>query len=198
VTLRIALLSHDFTNPIGPREAQVSTVAAGVRALGHEPVILASHASFSRSSIEDGITVLRVASIAEGWLRRRGFTGPLTQLPLTVRVLMRGDFDLAHAFSAVDAAAALRWKRATGAPVVFTCMEALSRSRLADRRLRLLLLSGAIEDSDAVITPSESVREALLRWMAADASVIAPSDGVNHLALYEKLLREGAPRQGRC
>jgi len=189
VTLRIALLHHDLASPPrGGAERMVLDVAAGLRERGHEPVVLSSHQAPSQRALEDGVAVLRVPRLPEGPLHRRGFTGPLTHLPLTRRALNRGDFDLAHAFSAPAAAAALCWKRATGRPVVFTCAEPIDRSRLADRRLRLRLLSAAIEDSEAVIAADADISEALWRWMATEAPVIEPGDGLGHERLYRRLL----------
>lgn len=195
--MRVALLHHAFACPPRPGvETIVRDVAAGLRERGHEPVLISSHRAPSRRSQENGLTVLRVARLQEGPLRWRGFTGPLTQLPLTQRALKRGGFDLAHAFSALDAAVALRWGRVTGRPVVFTCAEPTDRSQLADRRLRLRLVTAAIEQSDAVLTPTEEARHALRRWMAADAPVTEPRDGAGHERLYLRLLPPSG--SGRC
>ena len=61
----------------------------------------------------------------EALLLWRGFTEGLSSVPASVRELRRGDFDVAHAFTAVDACAALRW----GGPVVFGVAEVLGRER---------------------------------------------------------------------
>jgi len=185
VTLRVALLHHDDAAEAG---RIVRDVATGLRERGHTPVVIGSHRAPTQRSVEDGIAVVRVSCLPEGALRKRGFTGPLTHLPLALRTLHGGDFDLVHAFTAVDAAAALRWRRATGRPVVFTCGETIDRARVASARLRLRLLSAAIEDSDALVAPSEPAREALRYWMAADAQTIAPNDGAGHERLYRGTL----------
>ena len=127
-------------------------------------------------------------TLAERVLRRRGFTGPLTHLPAATLALRRGAFDVVHAFSAPDAAAARLWRRATGGPVVFTCAETLDRGNVSDRRLRLRLLDGALQDSDAVIAAGEPQRDALWRWAAVDVEVLAPDDVDGHARLYRNLL----------
>jgi hypothetical protein len=121
-------------------------------------------------------------------LRRRGFAGPLTHVPLGLAGLVAGGFDVAHAFSPVDALTALAWRRVARGPAVFTCTETLGRERLADRRLRLWLLQRAVEDTDAVIASTEESRAALRRWLAVDAAVIESCAASGHERLYRELL----------
>ena len=92
-----------------------------------------------------------------------------------------------HAFTPTAAAAALLWRRRTGGRVVFTCVEVLDRAALADRRLRLRLLTDAVERSDALVAASEPARAALERWMAVDAPVLDPADAEGHARLYAAL-----------
>jgi hypothetical protein len=132
---------------------------------------------------------VRVPRLPESPLRLRGFTGPLTHVPFLYRALRHGSYDVAHAFSAPDAKAALAWARRTGGPAVFTCVETLTRESLADRRLRLRLLTAAVERSDAVIAPSVDAVAALRRWMATDALLLEPADATAHERLYRKLLQ---------
>jgi hypothetical protein len=132
------------------------------------------------------VTVVRAPTVAaaEALLSRRGFTGPLSHVPVLVARLRAGGFDVAHAFTPVDAAAAQAWRRLGGGRVAFTCRETLDRSAVADRRLRLAALSRAAERSDAVAAASEPVRESLLRWLAVDAPVVDPGDAAAQLRLY--------------
>ena len=83
-----------------------------------------------------------------------------TSVPASVRELRRcrGQFDVAHAFTAADVYAALRWG---GGPVVFGVAEVLGRDRLANRRQRLALLGRAIQDSAAVVATGEEQQAAL-------------------------------------
>ena len=72
--------------------------------------------------------------------------------------------------------------------MVVTCPEVLDRSTLADARLRLRLLSAALDGADAVLAGSEAGQAALRRWMACDARVLGPADGAAHERLYRELL----------
>lgn len=170
--LRIALVHH---SP-GPDEGEL---AEALRASGHHAEILSAQSVGS----------LR---LPEKVLRYRGFATPLTQVPFCVAALRRGDFDLAQAFSPQDALAARLWRRLEGRPIVFSPSEPLRREVLADRRLSLKLLDRAVEESDAVVAPTEEQREAFSRWLALDVPVIVPSDSAGWDRLYRDLLEPRA------
>jgi hypothetical protein len=163
--VRVALLDHSHG---------VASPARGLaRALGdagHEAAVIAPR------SLPDA--PLRLRKIGE----RPG------RLPGTYLALCAGGWDLAHAFTAQDAWAAVRWSRVTGRPSVFSCAEPLRRATLADRRLRLALLRRAVEQTDAVIAPDPEVAASLRRWMAVEARLIEPGSAGGHLALYEELV----------
>jgi hypothetical protein len=174
VTLRVALLVP-HGDDAGAACALALAAALGER--GHDARLVRS----------------RPVAAAEAVLSRRGFTPALSAVPGTYAALARGGFDVAHAFAPVDAAAALAWRRRSGAPVVFTCARALGRGDLADRRLRLTTLRAALEDSDALTAANEDVRAALERWVALDPPVLDAGDAEAHERLYMDVLR-GRPR----
>jgi Glycosyltransferase Family 4 len=165
--LRVALVAHGGGAPARDLEATL-------RAAGHEAALIAP----------------APVGAVEAALRFRGFTGPLTHVPRAFVALAQGGFDVAHAFSAPDALAAHLFRRRAGRPAVFTCAEVLDRSSVADRRLRLRLLAAAVEDSDAVLAASEAAQEALWRWMAVEAPVVAASDAAGHERVYRALLAD--------
>lgn len=160
-SLRVALLDHT-----GGRYAQ--ELETMLRVAGHEPRLFGS----------------RAVPALEALLRRRGFTPSLSHVPATVLGLLRGEFDVAHAFTAPDAGAAHVWRRATRGPAVFTCIEALERGTLANGRLRLSLLTRAVEESDAVTAASEEVRGAMERWLAHTPPVLPAADAAGYERLY--------------
>ncbi len=164
--LRIALLGG----------AIADRVAGALRDAGHRPVLIDA----------------RGLPTVDGLLRRRGFTDGLSRVPAAFGRLAAGDFDVAHAFSAPDAYAAQRWRRIGGTPVVFTCTDVLDRSSVASARLRLSLLTGALERSDAVTALDPRAREALQRWMTIDAPVVAADDARGHDALYRRVIADRA------
>jgi glycosyltransferase involved in cell wall biosynthesis len=191
--LRVALLFHSYGAP-GERVAArlVRELARGLVAKGHQPTILTSHSAPAGLRAESGISVVRSGRLPEGILRRRGIVEPITHAPPTVLALARDRYDVAHAFSAVDALPALVWRRLSGAATVLTCAEPPRRECLADRRLRLFTITRAVDGSDAVIAPSEAVQAALSRWLMVNARRIEPDDAPAHVRLYRELM--GAAR----
>jgi hypothetical protein len=126
----------------------------------------------------------RTVPAVETLLRRRGFTPALSHVPPTVFGLVRGEFDLAHAFSAPDAVAAFAWRRVSGCPVVFTCTEIPDRATVAHGRLRLATFRRAVEESQGVVAASEEIRAAVERWFACTPPVIAAGDAAAYARLY--------------
>ena len=165
-SLRVALVHS------APAPGCVDQLADALCAAGHRPRVVAA----------------RPLDAAERMLRARGFTRPLSHLPSVGAALLRGDFDLAHAFSVPDAAAALAWRRGRGRPVVFTSVEPIDRARVADGRLRLRLLESVLREADAVTSLDEASRAAAERWLAIDAPVVDPRDGAAHERLYADIL----------
>jgi hypothetical protein len=186
--LKVALLHHSYGAPGGRVAARlVRELARGLLEAGHRPFVLTSHSAPGGRGVESGIPVVRTRRLPEGILRRRGLVGPITHVPSTVLALARERYDVAHAFSPLDAAPALLWSRLRGAATVLTWPEPPRRECLADARLRLVTIRRAIEGSDAVIAPSEAVQESLSRWLMVDARRIEPHDTAAHVRLYREL-----------
>lgn len=194
-SLRVALLHHSYGAPPAPGvESLLQALARALGEAGHRPTVLSSHRGATRVTHEGDVRVIRIRRLGEKALSRRGFTGPLTHVPGLLRALSGGGYELAHAFSPPDALAARLWGRRIRRPVVFTCAETPRREHLADRRLRLALLAGAVAESDAAVAASEAVREGLERWLAVDAPVLTAQDAAGHERLYRALLAS-APRR---
>jgi hypothetical protein len=173
-TLNVALIKHHHR-----AEDDLEALMLGLEELGHRVDVLSS----------------RGLRVPERLLSARGFAGPLTQIPATIYALARGNYDVAHTFSAVDAVPALHWSRSARRPVVFTCADPLSRETVADGRLRLHFLTRAVESSDAVTVPTEAARLAVWRWLAVEAIVVDPRDGAAHEDLYRRLLGHSPPER---
>ncbi|HEX6457332.1 MAG TPA: glycosyltransferase family 4 protein [Thermoleophilaceae bacterium] len=163
--LRVALLDHE-ASPAGD-------IAAALRERGHQAVVLGG-----RGTALDDL------------LARRGFTTPLTHLPVAVRELARGDHDVAHAFSPQDAYAALRWRRESGRPVVLSCTEPIERERLANGRLKLRFLRASLEHADAVIVHDEKARAAAWRWLSIEPELIPLADTAELERVYRRLIAQ--------
>ena len=148
----------------------LARLAGPLRELGHAVVVVPP----------------RPVAPAERVLLRRGFTPELTAVPGQLAALRRDAPGVVVASTAPGAAAARAWRRRSGARVVFACTEVLGRATVADRRLRLRLLAAAVEDSDVVVATDAATRDALWRWTATEAPVLAPDDA----AAWDRLLRE--------
>jgi hypothetical protein len=167
--LRIALLDHS-------EGAYSRELEGALRAAGHAPRLIGP----------------RSAGPIETLLGRRGFTPALSHTPRATFELLHGEFDLAHAFTAPDAAAALAWRRVRGRPAVFTCTEMLDRGTVADRRLRLWSLTRAIEDADAVAAATDGIGQSFDRWFACSPVVVPGGDA----GAYERLYRAQLQKTG--
>jgi Glycosyl transferase 4-like domain len=187
--LSVALLFHSYGAPDGRVPGRlVQQLARGLLEAGHRPCIIASHPGPAGRHVEDGIPVARNRRLPEGLLHRRGIVAPLGHVPPTLGALARGRYDVAHAFSTLDALPALLWRRLGRAAAVLTWAEPPRRECLADRRLRLWAVTRAVENSDAVVAPSEEVHAALARWLMVDALRIEPQDTTAHVRLYRQLM----------
>jgi hypothetical protein len=164
VTARVALLEHDDGG--AARMLLTALVPEGAHVELIDPIAL-----------PDAPFRLRKIGEAPG------------RMPGAFLALVRGRYEVAHAFTAQDAAVAIAWSRLRGGTAVFTQREPLTRATVADRRLRLRMLTLALEHAAAVVAPDEEVASSVRRWMAVDPNVLAPEDAAAHLALYAALRR---------
>jgi Glycosyltransferase Family 4 len=189
--LRIALLDHDYGGPAQP----AGELALALTAAGHDAEVVTAGARNDRAA-EDEVIVVRRRAVPDAPLRLRKIGDRPGRLAAAWLALRAGGYDLAHAFTAQDGAAAVLWARRAGRPVVFSCSEPLRRATLAHRRLRLALLRLAVEESDAVVAWDTEVAASLRRWMAVEPRVIEPRSAADHVALYEELLARAPPGAG--
>jgi hypothetical protein len=177
--VRVALLDHEHPSPF------VTELASALAAGGDHACVIACRVGAARRSHVAGYTLVEVPRLPEAPLRVRGFERPLTHVPLAAAELLRGSFDVAHAFSPVDAIAARWWRERRGGPVAFTMLDPPTRATLANRRLTLRLVTAALGESDAVLAADPEVAAAMQRWLAVDAEVVPPE---RHAELYRSLL----------
>ena len=146
-------------------------LATGLVARGHAARIVCGHAGLrTHTGVEDGVGVVRVPRLPEGRLRRRMFEDHLTHVPFAARELERGEDDVIHALHATSALAGSR----AGRPLVFSHMGIPHRQALANRRLRLEVMSRALRAADAVVALSEAAAQGFERWLGVSARVIPP------------------------
>jgi hypothetical protein len=174
--LRIALLD-------GAAAPESGLLAAALHAAGHRPALLTTDAATAPAGVE----VLGLRSLPAWPLRARNIGDGLEHVPHAVLALVRGRFDVAHAFRPIDALAAVAWARRAARPSVLTFVEPLRRETIANRRLRRQTLEHAVEGVGAVLAAGDEIRASLRRMLALDVPSLAPGDADGHLAVYADL-----------
>jgi glycosyltransferase involved in cell wall biosynthesis len=181
-SLRIALLSPCYWPEVRRGgERFTRELADGLLARGQRPSLITSHPGRLSRTVEEGLPVLRVPRPPQGRLLRRHYLPYLTHVPLSYVALRSGSYDLAHAVYPADALAAVRFKRKTGRPALFSYMGIPDRRGLCEYRRSLDVIAHAANGSDAVVALSAHARDAFRDWLGCEAHVIPP--GVN-LAVF--------------
>jgi glycosyltransferase involved in cell wall biosynthesis len=164
-------------------------LAGGLRAAGHAPRIVTGHAGPPRTTVEDGVPIVRVPRLPERRLERRMYEQHLTHVPFAYAALRRGPGDeIAHALHPVSALAAAR----AGRPLVLSGMGIPHRETLATRRLRPEIVRAALHAAGAVVALSEAAARAFDRWLGVRPRVIAPPVDV-HAFTPDPAARADAP-----
>lgn len=174
--LRVALL----TRAAAP---EAVALAEALARAGQLPSLIAPEPGAAGA----GIGTRPLQNLAGRLLRSRGIGDGLDRLPHDLLELTRARFDLAHAFSPMDALAALAWSRRSRSPVVLTFTEPLRRETIANRRLKLATLERAVNGADAVVAATDEVQRSLRRLLALDAPVVPAFDTGGYLSLYREL-----------
>jgi hypothetical protein len=151
----------------------------------------ATPGALARALEQAGVTAEIVAprGLPDLPMRLRKIGDAPGRLPGTLSALLRGRYDVAHAFTAQDAVAGAAWSCLGRGAAVFSPLEPLSRASIADRRLRLTMLRIAVERSDAVVAHDEAIARSLDRWMSVTAGLLGADDASAHIRLYRELLR---------
>jgi glycosyltransferase involved in cell wall biosynthesis len=192
VSRNVALLNFGFWPEVQRgSERIVHDLAVDLAERGHRPTVITSHPGRSQTSTEDGFAIVRNRRPPEGLLRLRRFQDNLPHVPLSYMTLRRGRYDLAHAFYATDALAALRWGKDTGRPAVFSYMGIPSRATASYKRGRMKIVEHVLSGSDAVIGLSRTACEALWRWWGVEPRLIYPGVELSDFAAV------AAPRDER-
>lgn len=180
--LRVALLSPFYWPEVRRGgERLVHDLATGLRAGGHRPRLITSHAGRPTRAVEEGVEVLRLWRPPADLPRRRGYEDHMTHVPFSYLALRRWKPDVAHAFYPTDALAAGRLTVRTGRPSVFTYLGVPHRRWLAARRMRVEIVQRALAECSALVALSAAAAEGFERWLGVRPRVIRP--GVD-LALF--------------
>ena len=170
--MRIALLTPTYWPEVRRgTERLVHDLATTLAARGHEVTILTSHRGSPTGRREDGVAVSRAWRPRErvplSWYEHH-----LATAPAIAARLLRGRFDVAHAFFVVDALAAL-WARRLGGPPVLASMHGIpTRPWLVRRRYRLEMIERVARRADAVSVLSEAAATAYERYFARRPQIL--------------------------
>ncbi len=190
--MRIALL-HPTYWPEVRRGAEriVNGLAGWLAAQGHDVTILTTHRGPRSRTEENGVHVVRSWRPPDRLLARRAYEDFLATVPIQSWDLLRGSFDVAHAFHSVSAWAALQARRRGGPPVVFTTTGITTRGYLVARRYRMEMNLTAAADAAGCSVFSEAAAGAFERYLLREPEVIPP--GVDTAAFALDAARESVP-----
>jgi phosphatidyl-myo-inositol alpha-mannosyltransferase len=138
---------------------------------GHDVTLITSHPAARTVAVEDGIRVIRT--------RRPPRPGPLRwyedhieSAPAMAWHLLRGGYDLAHAFVPSYAWTAVKARRLGGPPVVFSFHGIPERRYLIGRRYRLEMLHATVTGAAATTVLSDAAATVLRRYLFVDPAVL--------------------------
>ena len=172
MSLRIALVHPTYWPEVRRgSERLINGLATSLAARGHEVTILTTHPGPTSEAVEDGVRVIRSRRPPKP--PRSGDQEYFVETaPVAALRLIRGDYDLAHAFFPVDAWAAVRARSAGGPPVAFSFHGVPVRQYLVAKRRRLDLLATAVGEASAVSVLSEFAAEPFRRFLLRDPRVL--------------------------
>jgi phosphatidylinositol alpha-mannosyltransferase len=190
--MRIALL-HPTYWPEVRRGAEriVNGLATWLAGRGHDVTVLTTHRAARTRNEEDGVRVVRSWRPPDRLLARRAYEDYLATVPIQSFDLLRGSYDVAHAFHSVSAWAALQAQRRGGPPVVFTTTGITTRGYLVARRYRMDMNLAAAADAAACSVFSEAAAVPFERYLLRKPEVIPPGVDCKEFAL--DVAREPVP-----
>jgi glycosyltransferase involved in cell wall biosynthesis len=170
--MRVALV-HPIYWPEVHRGSEriVHDTASGLARRGHEVTIVTTHPGPRSESLEDGFRVIRDRRPPRlpGMGLHEHF---LETLPAAVWQLVRGSYQVAHAFFPSSGLAAVEARRLGGPPSVFSFHGIPTRRYLVARRYRLSMLRRLVERSRATTVLSEAAAEPFRRYLLRDPIVL--------------------------
>jgi glycosyltransferase involved in cell wall biosynthesis len=172
--MRVALLHPTYWPEVRRGSERLThDLGASLAARGHEVTLITSHRGRRTETIEDGMRVIRGRRLPAvpgvSWYYDE-HTGAI---PATLRELVRGDHDLAHALYPTDAwAARFAQQRCGGRPYVLSIHGILNRQFLVRRRRRLGMLEAAARDAAAVTALSEPGVAAVRHYALAEPVIL--------------------------
>jgi glycosyltransferase involved in cell wall biosynthesis len=170
--MRIALLHPTYWPEVERgSERWVHDLGVTLVRRGHEVTVLSTHPGASSVEREDGLRVVRsrrlpqppTLGLHEDWLGN---------VPTYAWHLLRGDFDVAHAFHLAPAWAAVQARRAGGPPVAFNFQGMPTREHLVSRRYRLEMMQSVAASGAAACVLSEAAATLFRRYLLREPEIL--------------------------
>ena len=133
--------------------------------------MITSHQGGTTETIEEGVRVIRARRLPKLSPLRR-YEDHLDSIPAAVWHLLRGRYDLVHAFHLSYAWAAVKARRLGGPPVVYSFHGIPIRRYLVERRYRLEMLQTTLAGTAAVTVLSESAQDVFRRYLLLEPAVL--------------------------
>lgn len=140
---------------------------------GHEVTLITSHSGPTESATEDGIRVIRTRRPPRP-APLRWYEDHLESTPAMAWHLLRGNFDLAHAFHPAYAWGAAKARGLGAPPLLFSLHGIPERRYLVYARYRLEMLKTAIAGASRVTVLSGVAAELFERYLLVAPEVLAP------------------------
>ena len=173
--MRIALL-HPTYWPEMRRGAErlVHDLAVWLAGAGHEVTILTTHRAAGAEQLENGVRVRRSWRPPDRLTRRRAYEDFLLTIPIQMRDLLSGEYDVAHSFFPVSAWAGLKARELGGPPLASTLTGIPTRGYLVGRRYRLSMNLQVARRAGSCSVLSQAAAQAFRRYLLREPEVIAP------------------------
>lgn len=170
--MRIALLHPTYWPEVQRgSERLIHDLGATLARRGHEVTLLTTHPGPSASANEDGMRVVRARRLPQPPTLglHEDYLGTV---PGFAWRLVRGEYEVAHAFHLSSAWAALRARRFGGPPVVFSFHGMPTREHLVSRRYRLEMLQEVVAGAGASCVLSEAAADPFRRYLLREPRIL--------------------------
>ena len=170
--MRIALLHPTYWPEVHRgSERLIHDLGATIADRGHDVTVLTTHPGPSSTATEDGVRVVRDRRLPQPPTLglHEDYLGTVPGFSWR---LVRGRFDLAHAFHLSSAWAAVRARRLGGPPVAFSFHGMPTREHLVARRYRLEMLQAVVARAAASCVLSEAAAALFRRYLLREPEVL--------------------------
>lgn len=171
--VRVALLNPTYWPEVRRgAERLVHDLAVSLTRAGHDVTVLTTHRGRTSRSVEGGFEVVRSYRLPDRPFHARSYNYHLHTAPGLAWRLIRGDFDVAHAFQPAAAWAAVEARRLGGPPVVCSLLGAITRAWVEGDRMRFRMLERTVRGAACTTVLSESVAKSFAQFVGREAVIL--------------------------